>query len=237
MSKGRKNGANRQMKPPAEQEGGLSCAQAKELMAADGAETTVSFFRGAQRNLWLVAVFVSLTILIAGTVLGLSIPVRGEAEHNMTLNIIFFVAAIAGFGVFCVCMLSFKVRTSKWRANSSGVTYWAYGCKLMTLSWEEMKEVGFLKIVNPKSGFTGYHIYWAKNELSAERRNLMKNGVLERKPDCLGRYNCRAGDFILYAMDPNSPASDPFLTFMQKYSPYAMKNAKILDMAIEAASE
>lgn len=192
---------------------------------------TVNFFEGKQKTLWFIALFLSLALAIGGWLLGFILPT------NLAVRIIFLVVAVAGTGIFIICLVTAKMRTSKWTADPQGVTYYAFGIRLSTFEWRDIKEVGYLKIVNPRSNITAYYLYWSEEDLMSACRNFIKGGVLEHKPSALGKYNCRKGNLILYALDPYDPANDPLLRFTQENFHHPFKNPKVLNWAVEAAKE
>lgn len=196
-----------------------------------GNGVTVNFFEGKQKTLWLVALFLSLALAVAGWLLGFLLP----AGNGFALRVICLVVAVAGTGIFAVCLITAKMRTSKWTADENGVAYYAFGMRLLTLEWQNVKEVGYLKIVNPRSHVTAFYLYWSTEELSSVCRSFIKGGVMEHKPSALGKHNCRKGLHILYALDLYDPENDPLLLFTQKTYPGPLKNPKILNLAVEAA--
>lgn len=198
---------------------------------------TVNFFEGTPKALWLVALVSSLVLAVGGWLLGFLLPPRGTETHDFTLNIIFFVVAVAGTGIFAICLITSKMRTSKWTADREQVVYSAYGRNLLSLKWSEMQEVGFLKITNPRSKVTAYYLYWTTEELMSACRDFIKGGVMEHKTKYLGRYNRRRGSIILYALDPNDPANDPLVKFTQERYIHQIKNPKILQAAVDASAQ
>ena len=200
-----------------------NAASAGMVQTADASPAVVDFFQGRQRALWIAALAISFAIAAAGIALAFSLPPRGAGE-DYTLNIILAVFGFPGLGVFLVCVMTAKMRTSKWVADGVGVSYYCFGRKTMALSWKEMKEAGYLKIANPRTHVTAYYLY-------------IRGGVMEHKPKYLGRYNRRKGSIILYAIDPYDPANDPLVTFTQAHYPHQLKNPKVLGFAEEAAKE
>lgn len=192
---------------------------------------TVNFFEGRQKKLWIVSLVLSLVLAIVGWLLWGVLSVNME----FAVRLIFLIVAVAGTGTFLICIVTMKMRTSKWVADGEGVTYFAFGRKLMTLTWSEMKEVGYLKITDPRRHVTAYYLYWTTEELMSACRGFIKGGVMEHKPRNLGRYNCRKGSIILYSLDPNDPVNDPLLLFTQKNYIHQIKNPKVLQWAAEAA--
>lgn len=203
---------------------------------SETAPVVVDFFQGKQRTLWIVALALSFVIAAAGIALAFALPPRG-ADGDYTLNIILAILGFLGLGVLIVCVMTAKMRTSKWVADAAGVEYHAFGRKVMALSWKEMQEAGYLKIANPRSHVTAYYMYWTTEELMSACRDFIKGGVMEHKPKYLGKYNRRKGSIILYAMDPYDPANDPLVRFTQEHYPHQLKNPKVLGLAEEAAKE
>ena len=213
----------------AEEERGNSmeknAASAGTVQTADASPAVVDFFQGRQRALWIAALAISFAIAAAGIALAFSLPPRGAGE-DYTLNIILAVFGFPGLGVFLVCVMTAKMRTSKWVADGVGVSYYCFGRKTMTLSWKEMKEAGYLKIANPRTHVTAYYLYWTTEELMSACRDFIRGGVMEHKPKYLGRYNRRKGSIILYAIDPYDPANDPLVTFTQAHYPNKKKKQR-----------
>ena len=168
-----------------------------DMTAASEQPVVVDFFQGRQRALWIAALALSLVIAAAGIALAFALPPRGE---DYTLNIVLGVFGVLGLGVLLVCLMTAKMRTSKWIADAEGVRYWCFGRKAMTLAWKEMQEAGFLKIANPRTHVTAYYLYWTTEELMSACRDFIRGGVMEHKPKYLGRYNRRRGSIILYAI-------------------------------------
>lgn len=208
-----------------------------ERASLSGAEpAVVDFFRGKQRGFWIAALAISFAIAAAGISLAFSLPPRGTGG-DYTLNIILAILGFLGLGVLIVCVMTAKMRTSKWVADGAGVEYYAFGCRVMAFSWKEMKEAGYLKIANPRTHVTAYYLYWTTEELMSACRDFIRGGVMEHKPKYLGRYNRRRGSIILYAIDPYDPANDPLVRFTQEHYPHQLKNPKVLGFAEEAAKE
>lgn len=206
-------------------------------MEEENREAAVSFFEGRARVLWCVALAVSTALAAAGWLLVFLLPPRAGEAPDYTINIIFTVVAVAATGVLLVCIVTAKMRTSKWKLDKNGVSYSAFGIRLMTLEWEEVKEAGFLKITNPRSGVTAYYLYWTSEQLMSACRNFIRGGAMEHKPKYLGKYNRPKGSIVLYAIDPNDPANDPLVVFTQANYPHPLKNPKVLDWAVTAAAE
>lgn len=213
-----------------------AAASAGTVPTADASPAVVDFFQGRQRALWIAALAISFAIAAVGIALAFSLPPRGAGE-DYTLNIILAVFGFPGLGVFLVCVMTAKMRTSKWVADGVGVSYYCFGRKTMALSWKEMKEAGYLKIANPRTHVTAYYLYWTTEELMSACRDFIRGGVMEHKPKYLGRYNRRKGSIILYAIDPYDPVNDPLVTFTQAHYPHQLKNPKVLGFAEEAAKE
>lgn len=192
---------------------------------------TVNFFEGKQKTLWLTALVLSLVLAVAGGLTAYLLPV------GLAIQIVLIVVAVAGAGILLICVTTAKMRTSKWIADENGIRYYAFGMHLQTLAWAEMKEAGFLKITDPRRQVTAYYLYWTTEELMSACRNFIKGGVMEHKKRNLGKYNCRKGTIILYALDPYDPAHDPLLTYTQEAYPRQLKNPKVLNWATEAAQE
>lgn len=195
-------------------------------------DVTVNFFEGKQKTLWLIALFLSFALAVSGWLLGFLIPVKGIA-----LRIIFLIVAVAGTGILLVCLITAKMRTSKWTANQTGITYSAFGIRLSTLEWRNVKQAGLLRIINPRTNLTAFYLYWSEEDLMSACRNFIKGGSMEHKPSALGKYNCRKGNLILYALDPHDPANDPMLRFTQEKYSQPLKNPKVLNWAVENAEE
>lgn len=193
--------------------------------------TVVNFFEGKQKILWLFALFLSFAIAVVCWLLAFLLPM------NRTVRIVLFIAAVAGTGIFLICIMTAKMRTSKWTADRTGVSYHALGRRLLTLSWEEIKEVGYLKVVDPRRHTTAFYLYWTTEELMSACRNFITGGVMEHSAKYLGKYNRPKGSIILYAMDPYDPAGDPLVTFTQEMYKKPIKNPKVLNLAVEAAKE
>ncbi len=198
----------------------------------DGGEekVTVSFFKDRAKRLWLAVLFLSPVLAIGAAVGFVFVP-------NVTARIVLAVAVICFGGVFFVCLFTAKMRTSKWTADENGVSYFAFGRKLTALGWAEMKEVGYLKIINPRSNVTQYCLYWTTEELMSCCRDFIKGGVMQQKTKCLGSYNRRKGSIILYQLDVNALSSDPLLLFTGRRYIHPFKNPKVLEMAKQEAEE
>lgn len=213
-----------------------AAASAGTVQTADASPAVVDFFRGKQRGFWIAALAISFAIAAAGISLAFSLPPRGTGG-DYTLNIILAILGFLGLGVLIVCVMTAKMRTSKWVADGAGVEYYAFGRRVMALSWKEMQEAGYLKIANPRTHVTAYYLYWTTEELMSACRDFIRGGVMEHKPKYLGRYNRRRGSIILYAIDPYDPANDPLVRFTQEHYPHQLKNPKVLGFAEEAAKE
>ena len=198
---------------------------------------TVDFFQGRPRALWITALALSVVIAAAGIALAFALPPRGADGDDHTLNIVLGIFGFLGLGVFLVCLMTAKMRTSKWVADDKGVRYYAFGHKVMELPWKGMQEAGYLKIANPRTHVTAYYMYWTTEELMSACRDFIRGGVMEHKPKYLGRYNRRKGGIILYAMDPYDPINDPLVRFTQEHYPHKLKNPRVLGLADDAAKE
>ncbi|MGN0822471.1 MAG: hypothetical protein ACI4NG_01730 [Candidatus Gallimonas sp.] len=197
----------------------------------------VNFFEGRAKTLWLLSLSTSAVVAVAGWLLAFLLPVGGTETHDLTWKIILLVLATAATGILLVCLITAKTRTSRWEADRNEVRYYAFGRKLLSLQWSEMREAGLLKIVDPRRHVTAYYLYWTTEELMSACRDFIKGGVMEHRPRNLGKYNRRKGTIILYALDPERPTQDPLLTFTQQTYLHPLKNPRILRMAEQEERE
>lgn len=193
-------------------------------------KVVVSYFNRQQKRLWLIALLLSLAIAAVCWTFAFLLG-------NFTVRVILFVAAIAATAVLCLCISTVKPRASAWSADDEGVGFYSFGKRRVLIKWEEIKEAGFLKIVNPRTQSAAFYIYWAKENLTSTCRSFLKDGVLEHKTKYLGKSNCSGANIILYALETFRPAEDELLLFSRAHYSRPMKNAKVLNWAIEAADK
>ena len=168
----------------------------------------VSFFEGKQGKLWL-------TLLILSPLFAALFVVFAFLYADDGVIIILGCCAIAAVCliVFGICLVTAKLRTSRWTADEAGVTYFCLGRKRRFMPWEEMREAGFLVLEGEKRT-ARLRLYWSANEL----RGKLKAGRFAGKEAGLGA-NIRASSMIVYPVPAyygedgsvTYPADDPLI--------------------------
>lgn len=206
--------------------------KADRMENAEGeAPVVINFFQGRAKALWLTALVLSFAVAVACIALACALLPRGQDAHDFTLNIVSGIFGIVGAGIFLICIMTAKMRTSKWIADENGVSYFCLGQKRLALGWGEMREAGFLELVSPRTHASVYYLYFADAARRETLHNRLKNGVTEGKASCLGKYNAQKAGLILYPVDPYSPSKDPLVMAARQRFPNRLKNMSLLQRA------
>lgn len=195
-----------------------------------GAQAVVDFFAGRQRTMWAVALALGFAVAVGGGLAAALLPPRGTGAVDITLNILFGLAAAAGAGVCVVCLATLRLRTSKWVADEKGIAYCCLGRQRIRLSWKEIAETGF--VAGVRSQTATVWLYWTSRKRPADGWPEVHGGVFYKSARrCLGTYNRKGAQLILYPVDARDPKNDPLVAFTRAASPRPIKNEALLRRA------
>ena len=181
----------------------------------------VKFFRGRAKRNWLATLILALIFSVGIAVCIIMVPIT-------TSRILLSVALVACVAIVVMCLLTLKLRTSKWTIDESGVKYSACGHVIMSMSWDEVADAGFFKTGAGKKAV--YYLFWSKEEIGFLQGNMAVRGLKD-----VGKHNRRGARVILYELDPNIPDEDALLLATREWCKCPIANAELLDEAIAAA--
>ena len=148
---------------------------------------TISFFKGTQGKLWLA-------LLVVSPVLAALFAAFAWIYRADGLIIIIGCCAIAAVCIiiFAVCLLTARLRTSRWTADTEGIAYFCLGRRRLFFSWEEVREAGFL-LLDGERRTDRLRLYLSTSEL----RGKLKGGVFAGREEGLSA-NRRGAGMMLY---------------------------------------